>query len=150
MSCEIGTMTLRIESRIGVQAPTARIWSLIEDLPGWNQWNPVERDVSGTITFGGQLSLTERIEGLPERQFQARVAAWQPLAQLALTEKRGWQFKCIRYYEIDELDRGSCIVANGLILSGLRGESFYDRHRRNLRAAFEQISGSIKQTAESL
>lgn len=150
MSCEIGPMTLRIESRIGIKAPSERIWSLIEDLQGWNRWNPIERDVSGVITFGGQLTLTETIEGLPERQFQARIASWQPLAQLALTEKRGWQFNALRYFEIDELDRGSCIMANGLILSGFRGESFYDKHRRNLRAAFEQISGSMKQTAESL
>ena len=150
MSCEIGRMTLRIESRIGIQAPSETIWALIEDLQSWNQWNPVERDVSGSIAFGGRLSLTEIIEGLPERQFQARVATWQPLAQLVLAEKRGWQFDAVRYYEIDALDRGNCIVANGLILSGLRGELFYDKHRRTLRAAFEKISGSIKQTAESL
>lgn len=142
-------MTLRIESRIGVKAPPERIWSLIEDLQGWNRWNPIEKDVSGTIAFGGQLTLTETIAGLPERRFQGRIATWQPLAQLALTEKRGWQFNVIRYYEIDELGRGNCIVANGLILSGLRGETFHDKYRRNLRDAFEQISGSMKLTAEA-
>lgn len=141
-------MTLRIESRIGVQATSDRIWSLIEDLSFWNRWNPIETDVSGTIAFGGQISLTERIEGLPERLVRARVAEWQPLAQLVLTEKRGWQFNAVRYFEIDELERGSCIVANGLILSGLRGESFHDKHRRRYRDAFSRVSEAIKQTAE--
>lgn len=142
-------MNLRIQSRIGVRAPSDRIWALIEDLSGWDRWNPIETGVSGTIAFGGQVALTERIEGLPERQIQYRVAEWQPLAQLVLAEKRGWQFNALRFYEIDELEPGNCIVANGLILSGFRGESFHDKNRRVIRNACDRVSEAIKQTAET-
>lgn len=142
-------MNLRIQSRIGVQRPADRIWALIEDLSYWDRWNPVETGARGHIAFGGQITLTERIEGLPEREVQYRVAEWQPRAQLVLAEKRGWQFNALRFFEIDEVEPGSCIVANGLILSGFRGESFHDKNRRVIRDAYDRVSESIKRAAEA-
>lgn len=142
-------MNLRIQSRIGVQTPADRIWALIEDLSWWDRWNPIETGVSGAIAFGGQVALTERVEGNPARQVQYRVAEWQPRAQLVLAEKRGWQFNALRFFEIDELEPGNCIVANGLILSGFRGEGFHDKHRRVLRVAYDEVSQAIKAAAEA-
>ena len=143
-------MNFKIEKRIGVRAPSDRIWEVIADLPGWNNWNPVETDVSGTIAFGGAIALTERIEGLPERQVAGRVADWQPNAQLVWTEKRGWLFNVIRYYEIEELEPGSCIVANGFIFSGFRGEGFHDKNKRTLRSACEAVAEALKLRVDSL
>lgn len=142
-------MNLRIQSRIGAQTSSDRIWALIEDLSGWDRWNPVETDASGHIAFGGRIDLTERIDGLPERQVQYRVAEWRPRAQLVLAEKRGWQFNAVRFFEIDELEPGNCIVANGLILSGFRGEGFHDKHKRAIRTACDAVSEALKAAAET-
>lgn len=142
-------MNFKIEKRVGVQAPSDRIWEVIADLPGWDRWNPVETGVAGAIAFGGELNLAERIEGLPERQVIARVADWQPLAQLVWTEKRGWLFNVVRYYEIEQLEPGSCIVANGFIFSGFRGEGYHDKHRKTIRTACEAVGVALKATAES-
>ena len=142
-------MTFRIEKRVGVRATTDRIWEVISDLPSWDRWNPIETRAEGTIAFGGTVALTEAIPGLPERRVSAKVGDWQPRAQLVWTEKRGWQFGVIRYYEIEELEPGSCIVANGFIFNGLRGEGFHDKHRKTIRAACEQIGDALKLAAES-
>ena len=141
-------MNFRIEKRIGVRATSDRIWELISDLPSWNRWNPVETEVEGTIAFGGALTLTETIPGLPERRYQAAVAQWQPWAQLVLHEKRGWQFSVVRYFEIEELEPGSCIFATGALFSGLRGEGFHDKHRKALRAAYEEVAETLRTAAE--
>jgi hypothetical protein len=132
--------TARIEKRVGVRAPSDDIWNLIADLPSWDRWNPVETTVEGTIAFGGNLALTETVEGVGERRAVARVVEWQPRAQLVWAE--------IRYYEIEELEPGSCIVSNGWIFKGLRGEWFFDRHRPKLRTAAERIGEAIKAHAE--
>ena len=142
-------MNFKIEKRIGVQATTDAIWALIGDLSTWSRWNPVETDVGGVIAFGGSVTLTERFEGLPERAVVGRIGDWQPYSQLVWTEKRGWQFNVIRYYEIQELDPGSCIVANGFIFSGLRGEGFHDKHKRVLRHACETIAENLKAASEA-
>ena len=142
--------TARIERRIGVRAPTDRIWELIADLPGWDRWNPVETSVEGTIAYGGSITLTEAIPGLPERRAAVRVGEWRPYAQLVWLEKRGLWFRVIRYFEIEELEPESCILANGFIFSGLRGEMHFDRHRKALRTAVDSVSEALKTAAEAV
>jgi hypothetical protein len=141
-------MNFKIEKRVGVRAPSERIWEVLTDLPGWDRWNPVETGIAGVIAFGGELALTERIEGLPERRVIGRVSDWQPNAQLVWAEKRGWLFNVVRFYEIEELAPGSSIVANGFIFSGLRGEGFHEKHRRTLRAGCEAVAEALRVTAE--
>ncbi|MBA4803563.1 MAG: SRPBCC domain-containing protein [Brevundimonas sp.] len=138
----------RIERRIGVRAPTDRIWEIVADLSGWDGWNPVEKGAEGTISYGGQIVLTEAIDGLPERQVVGKVGEWQPYAQLVWGESRGLWFRSMRYFEIEELEPGSCIVSNGFIFSGLRGEMFFDRHRKRLRAGVDAVAEAWKAAAE--
>lgn len=140
--------TARIEQRAGVRATSDRIWEVLSDLPHWDRWNPYETGVSGTIAFGGAVSLTEALPGLPERRVEARVGDWQPLAQLVWSEKRGFLFRSIRYFEIEELAPGNCVVATGAIFSGLRGELFHDSHRRAIKAAYGEIVEGLRQAAE--
>ena len=138
----------RIEKRVGVRASTDRIWELIADLPSWERWNPVETAVEGTIAYGGGIALTETIPGLAERRASVRVGEWQPYAQLVWMEKRGLWFRSMRYFEIEELEAGSCIVANGFIFSGLRGEMHHDRHRKALREAVDAVAEGLKTVSE--
>ena len=139
----------RIEKRIGIRATTDAIWDVISDLSSWNRWNPIEKQVEGTIAFGGQIALTETIEGLPERRVLARVGEWQPYAQLVWMENRGLWFRAMRYFEIEELEPGSCIAANGFIFSGLRGEMFFDKHRKSLRHSVDAVAEAWKAAAEA-
>lgn len=140
--------TAKIEKRVGVQATSERLWEILSDLPGWNRWNPVETGLEGAIAFGGQLSLTESVPGLIQRPTTVRIADWQPYAQLIWAEKRGWAFNVVRYFEIEELVPGSCIVANGFIFSGLRGELFHDKHRKAIKAAYAEIGEGLRKLAE--
>ncbi|MDQ8027082.1 MAG: SRPBCC domain-containing protein [Brevundimonas sp.] len=139
----------KIEQRIGIQASTDSIWEVISHLPGWDGWNPVETGTGGTIAFGGEITLTEAVEGLPERQVTARVGEWQPYAQLVWMENRGLWFRSMRYFEIEELEPGSCIASNGFIFSGLRGEMYFDKHRKYLRQAVTSVAEAWKAAAEA-
>ena len=143
--------TARIERRIGVRASPDRVWAIISDLPGWTRWNPLETELSGTIAFGGELTGRETIEGLPARQLAGRVGDWQPYSQLVWTEARGLWSRSTRYYEIDHLEDGgdACIVANGFIFHGLRGEMFFDRNRGRLRRSVDAVAEAIKAEAEA-
>ena len=141
--------TARIEKRIGVRASTDRIWELVADLPHWERWNPIETSVGGTIAYGGEITLSEAIADLPERRVAARVGEWQPYAQLVWMERRGLWFRSMRYFEIEQLEPGSCVVSNGFIFSGLRGEMFFDKHRKRLRHGVDAIAEGWKTAAEA-
>lgn len=142
-------MIFKVEHRIGVQASAERIWDHIADLSAWHQWNPVETEVEGAIAYGGRIAFNETIPGLPERRVEVRVAEWSPSAQLVWTEKRGLWFNVMRYYEIDALGPTNCILANGMVFSGLRGEGFHEKHRRTLKPALVSIGEGLRQVAEA-
>ncbi len=139
----------RIEQRAGVRATSDALWEVLTDLPHWERWNPYERGVEGTIAFGGSISLTEALPGMSERRVEARIGDWEPRAQLVWIEKRGFLFRMIRYFEIEEMSPGNCIIATGALFSGLRGELFHDKHRRAIRAAYGEIVEAWKAAAES-
>ncbi|RZJ05918.1 MAG: SRPBCC domain-containing protein [Brevundimonas sp.] len=142
--------TARIERRIGVRASPEHIWGLIADLSGWDRWNPIETGVEGAIAFGAGITLTEKIEGLPERRAAARVGEWEPYSQLVWTENRGLWFRSTRYFEIQPLENpDSCIVSNGFVFSGLRGEMFFDKHRAHLRHSVDAVADAWKAAAEA-
>ena len=139
----------RIEKRIGVQADAERIWDLIADLDAWSRWNPHDRDVEGAIACGGRLHMTEAWPDLEERRAAGRVAEWEPLARLVWVGRRGFLFNTLRYIGIEELERGSCILASGTRFSGLRGELFHDKHRGALRRGHEALVTGLKAAAEA-
>lgn len=142
-------MDTRIENRVGVRASAERIWDILADFSRWDRWNPYETGLKGALGFGAPLELTEVLPDMGERQVQAHIREWQPNTQLIWSEKRGWLFNAVRYYEIEELAPGSCIVANGVIFTGLRGELFHDKHRPAIRAAYEAIGESLRQAAQA-
>ena len=141
--------TTRIESRIGVRASADRLWDLISDLSLWSRWNPYETDVSGRLAINGHVSLTEALPGFQPRQVNAQLGDWQPLTKLLWSERRGFLFQSTRYFTIQELDKGSCILTHGIIFSGLRGEFYHDKHRAKIREAYEAIAENIKREAEA-
>ena len=140
--------TARIEKRFGIPAPVENIWAVIERLEDWSRWNPVETGVRGTIGFGSEVALTETIPGLPPREVVAHVRDWQPNSQLVWAEKRGLWFQSLRYFEIEELEPGSSIVSNGFIFMGLRGEMYFDRHKKALRQAVESVAQAWEAAVE--
>ena len=103
-----------------------------------------------SMKTGADITLTEQIGDLPERRAATRVGDWQPYSQLVWAENRGLWFRSMRYFEIEPLDEpNSCIVANGFIFSGLRGEMYFDRHRRHLRHAVDAVAEAWKAAAEA-
>lgn len=142
-------MIFRIEKRAGVRVSAERLWDVIVDLPSWDRWNPIETGVEGRIGYGGALTLTETIPGLPARQATLSVLEWQPGGQLVLGEKRGWLFNATRYFRIEQLEPESCIVANGFVFSGFRGEGFHDKHRPAIRAACDAVAEALRMEAEA-
>lgn len=139
----------RIEQRAGVRATSDAVWDVLTDLAHWERWNPYERGVSGTIAFSGPITLTEALPGMAERAVEARVGDWQPRAQLVWIEKRGFLFRMIRYFEIEEMAPGNCIIATGAIFSGLSGELFHDKHRKAVKAAYGEIIEGWRVAAEA-
>jgi carbon monoxide dehydrogenase subunit G len=59
---------MRFESSIEINAPTQKVWALIDRLEEWPQWMPsikkIERGSKGPLTIGSQLAVTAKVSGL--------------------------------------------------------------------------------------
>lgn len=143
-------MSIRIEHRIGVAASSERIWEIIADLERWGEWNILNPQATGRIGIGAAIEMIEALEGEAERRMTVQVPDWTPEQQLIWVDRRGWLSKSTRYFEIEKLHGDtSCILANGVIFDGLRGEDWAIKRRGKFRTAFEAINGAIKARAEA-
>lgn len=146
-----GPSGLRIEHRIGIQAPAEVIWEVIADLKSWGEWSKLYPAASGEIRIGAVLDLTLALPGRPVEQIHPTVLEWVPNEQLhwKLTMLRGL-VKTVRYFEIEALAEAGCIVSNGEIIGGLMGPRLGKSMSRTIYRAFLDMNEALKARAESL
>src|SRR5437764_15488649 len=73
---------VRIEHRVGIQAPPEVVWEVIADLKAWEQWNPLYPKASGEIRIGSALDITLALPGQQPQQPEPTVLEWVPNARL--------------------------------------------------------------------
>ena len=142
---------LRIEHRVGVQAPAEVVWEVISDLNSWEQWCALYPKALGEIRIGAVLDITLALPGRPVEQIKPTVLEWVPNEQLHWKlAMLGGLVKTIRYFEIESLAETSCIVSNGEIIGGLMGPRLGKGLSRTIYRAFVEMNEALKARAESL
>lgn len=142
-------MSIRIEHRTGVAASPEKVWEVIADLERWGEWNPMHPEARGVIAIGGSLEVAEVLEGEPGRLHQVVIPDWAPELQLIWANKRAFLSSSTRYFEIEKLSDNACVLANGEIFSGWRGEAWARDRRAAFKAGFEAVNEAIKARAEA-
>ncbi|MDZ4374084.1 MAG: SRPBCC domain-containing protein [Phenylobacterium sp.] len=142
---------LRVEHRIGIQAPAEVVWDIVYDLERWADWNPTYPKASGDVRIGETLDITLALPDQPPQPLKPRVLEWVPNEQLhwRLT-MMGGLIRTTRYIEIQTLHQSGCIVDNGEIFSGLMGPSLGRRVRGLVRRGFAAMNEALKDRAEAI
>ena len=145
-----GPSGLRVEDRVGIQAPAEVVWDIVHDISRWHAWNPTYVQASGEVRIGQTLTLTLALPGQPEQEIQPKVLDWVPNEQLhwRLT-LMGGLIKTLRYIEITPLVEEGCILDNGEIFGGLMGPSMGKRVGRSVRQGFQAMNVALKARAEA-
>ena len=145
-----GPTGLRVEDRIGVQAPAEVIWEIVHDLSRWHEWNPTYPRAAGQIRIGETLTLTLALPGQPQQELKPKVLDWVPNEQLHWQlSLMGGMIKTLRYIEIQPLVDEGCIVDNGELFGGLMGRSLGKRMGRTVRQGFQAMNEALKARAEA-
>ncbi|WP_293677303.1 SRPBCC domain-containing protein [uncultured Phenylobacterium sp.] len=141
---------LRVEDRIGVQAPAELIWDIVRDLSRWHEWNPTYPQASGEVRIGETVTVTLALPGQPPQELKPRILDWVPNEQLHWELKMmGGLIKTLRYVEIQALGEAASIVDNGEIFGGLMGRSLGRRVGRSVRQGFKAMNEALKARAEA-
>jgi hypothetical protein len=145
-----GPKGIRIENRVGIQAPAQAIWEVIYDVSRWHEWNPLYPAAAGQIRLGSTLDLTLALPGEAPRQIQPVVLEWVPNEQLHWRlSLMGGMVKSIRFIEIEQLAEESCIVSNGELFSGLMAVPMLKRVGRSVHRGFREMGEALKARAEA-
>jgi hypothetical protein len=144
-------LPLKIEHRIGIQAPAEVIWSILSDIPGWREWNPIYPKAEGALRIGSVLTLEFAAPGQPPQTIQPQVVDWVPNEQIIwrMTSHLGL-LRRLRYLEIEALSPQSCIFSNGEIFEGPMRRFIPRAMRRRFKAAFGHLSEAVRDRAEAV
>ena len=141
---------IRVEDRIGIQAPAEVVWEIIADLSRWHEWNPTYPQAAGEIRIGELVTVTLALEGQPPQELKPRILDWVPNEQLHWQLRMmGGLIKTMRYLEIEALGEASTVVDNGEIFGGLMGPSLGKRMGRTVRRGFQAMNVALKERAEA-
>ena len=143
-------MALKLEHRIGVQAPAEVIWESLIDVEGWEAWNPLYPRAAGMVRIGNTLSLDLALPGQSAQAITPTILDWAPEDHVHWTTKSQYGLmKTIRYLELEPLSETGCIFSNGEIYDGYLGPRVANRNRRALRAGFAAMGEALQQRAEA-
>ena len=116
---------VKIEHRIGVQAPPDAIWAVISDIKGWSLWNPLYPKAEGAVRIGAPLTLEVALPNRKPQTIRPVIVDWIPNEQIhwKLSALAGL-VRTTRYLEIEKLTETGCIFAQW---RGVRGPARADR-----------------------
>ena len=144
-----GPSGIRIENRVGIQAPAEVIWETVYDLSTWHEWNPLYPQAAGQIRLGAPLDLTLALPDQPPQQIQPVVLEWVPNEQLHWRSQMKAMVKTVRFIEIEQLAPASCIVSNGELFSGFMAKTMLRRVGRSFHRGFREMGEALKARAEA-
>jgi len=145
-----GPTGLRVEDRIGVQAPPDVIWEIVHDIGRWSEWNPTYTEATGVVRIGEVLTMKLVLPGQSAQQIRPKVLDWVPNEQLHWQLSfMGGLIRTLRYIEISPVSETGCIVDNGEIFGGLMGRSLGRRVGRSVRQGFRAMNEALKARAEA-
>ena len=136
------SMTCRVA--LDIQAPAARIWSLLTDATGFPRWNSTVTKVEGQISEGERLRL--HVPGT-DRTFSPRVSGVVPDERMTWTGGFAPVFKGVRTFTLRPCDDGSTDFLmeerfSGLMLPFVKGSM------PDFGPVFEHYANDLKQEAE--
>lgn len=139
-------MSLKLEHRLGIQAPAEAIWDVIADISGWPRWNPLYPEADGVLRMGSRLTLKLALDGQAPRVINPTIIDWVPNEQILwrLT-MAGGLVKSTRYMEIEKLGETACIFSNGELFEGVLGPTIARRMRPAIRAGFAAMGEAVKE-----
>jgi hypothetical protein len=144
-------MPLKLEHRIGVQAPGEIVWEILADVAAWPQWSVIYPEAAGVIGFGERLTLTRVLPGQSPEQIQPRVIDWGPVEAIHWrTSVMGGWVNAVRYLEVEVMSEAGCIFSNGELFTGLLSNRIPRARRIALRAGFTALGESLRDRAEAL
>lgn len=142
----------KIYSKIEIDAPLDRIWSILTDFPLYNTWNPYIND------FQGRLSEFAGFKGRLIKGNGKSIRFHSLLTKLKIKYELQWRerysilpgiFSGKRTIVIESLSRSSSLFIHSFSFSGILSPLLYPFYRKNFYNGIEKMNSALQKRAES-
>lgn len=145
----------QIVTAIDIDAPIERVWSVLSDTDQWDTWNPLMKEVRGSLHEGGTIKLRFHVDGraLP---MSVKLEDVKPNERLAwvgpVLKPARFVFFGRHYFELKALEEGRTRLIHGEQFRGLipDAEWFWPRAEPVIEPAYMAFNEALKARVESL
>ena len=136
---------MRFESAIDINAPTKKIWALIDKLEEWPQWMPsikkIERLSKEPLTVGSQLFVTAKVSGLTVKLLMT-IIKFAP-ERTVVMQGKALGTNLTRFYTLKPIDGKTRVTIGGDVSGVLAWLA-----RRGGQAVSDEIAQAVKTRIE--
>jgi S-(hydroxymethyl)glutathione synthase len=140
-----------LETTVIINAPAQLVWSVLDDLERYPEWNEIIPDLKGRTIVGERISGTLKQDNTPDipinptltRIVGARELRW-------LSEAPGGVFSAEHIFVLEPTEDGTTRLSHNELFGGPVADERWPNIDRNTRAAYEKFNGLLKARAEEL
>jgi carbon monoxide dehydrogenase subunit G len=112
---------MRFESSVDINAPTGKVWTLIDRLEDWPRWMPSIRSIKrispGSLAVGSQLSVTANVSRIPVTLLMT-ITRFVPERNVVMVGK-ALGTKLTRFYRLEPANGKTRVTVGGEVSGAL-------------------------------
>jgi hypothetical protein len=144
-------MSVDIATEITIEAPRARVWSILEDIARYPEWNPFTPKIETTLALGTPVVLHVAMHPGKPTMRQVEV-----MSSYVAGEELGWGttmghpifLKANRTQRLTELSEARCHYRSVDTFSGALVPIVMAFYRAHVQRGFDETARALKERAE--
>ena len=139
-----------IRTEIEIDAPLAKVQSILTDFENWKEWNPIVSQASGVASLGSKLSVAMRCDdGKDGMKFMPIVTNVEEPKYFRWRGKMmaGFLFTNDKVFELEEIGSGTRLIHREQF-SGILVPMFWSKLKKGVPPMLKSMNDALKILAE--
>ena len=145
-----GRKMQEVRTEIIIDAPPAKVWSVLADINKWHEWSPIINQSSGTASIGSKIDITMAgKEGKDGPQYSPKITEIEDAKYFRWRAHMmaGFIFTNDKVFELEEAEGGTKLVHKELF-SGLLAPVFCGKMEEGVPPMLNAMNKALKDLVE--
>ncbi|MFO7561396.1 MAG: SRPBCC domain-containing protein [Enhygromyxa sp.] len=137
-------------TRVEIEAPAERVWSILADLDRYSDWNPFTPRVETDLVVGRPIVLHVSFDGKAPRRQVEILHRWAPGEELCwgMTIGPAWFFRAQRVQRVEPLGPARCRYVSEDAFAGLFSPVVEALFGGKVQRGFDALGAALRRHAE--
>lgn len=139
-----------IKTEIQISSKPDRVWSILMDLPGWAEWNPIVNKIEGDLKVGSTLDITMcNDKGKDSQKYKGTITALDENKRFSFVAKMiaSFLFSVDRIIELKDSDEGTFFTQKE-VYTGLMVSLFWNKLNDMATKMLNSMNEALKKKSE--